>query len=94
MKTSRKVIKGDVDSPWARKIKVVGDFFMCFAADPITLEAVSCSIYDPYAWKDQETGPVETISTAEWYRRVDQRRLEGSKARATHRLFNVPPGTH
>lgn len=51
------------------KIKVVGVGLMCFPADPKTLEPLSCGCYDPWAWKDPDPEPVETISTNEWWRR-------------------------
>ena len=56
------------------KIKVVGVDLLCFAADPETLEALSYGCYDPYAWKDLEKGPVETIGINEWQTRVNERR--------------------
>lgn len=58
---------------WTGRIKVVSENLMCFAVDPTTLEAVTCSTYDPYAWKDPEVGPIETISHAEWLRRTQPR---------------------
>ena len=51
---------------YAGKVKVVGVDLMCFPADPVTLEPVSCGCYDPYAWSDPDPAPVETIGVNEW----------------------------
>ncbi len=51
------------------RIKVVGADLMCFPVDPQTLEALACSTYDPYALKDPDPEPVETIDACEWLRR-------------------------
>ena len=62
------------------KIKVVGCDLMCFAADPVTLEALTVSYYDAYAWMAPEEGPVETIHVNEWDRRLNERRLNKRRA--------------
>lgn len=51
------------------KIKVVGLDLLCFPADPVTLEATSCSCYDPWAYTDPDPEPIETISIGEWGKR-------------------------
>ena len=51
------------------KIKVVGEDRMCFPADPLTLQALSCGCYDPFALSDPDPEPLETISLGEWSRR-------------------------
>ena len=56
------------------KIKVVGADLMCFPADPLTLAALACSSYDPWAISDPDTTPVETISCGEWNKRRADRR--------------------
>lgn len=49
------------------KIKVVGEDKMCFAVDPITLEPLATSSYDPYPLSSRNMdGAVEIISTGEW----------------------------
>lgn len=39
---------------------------MCFPVNPITLDAVSTSTYDPYAWVDKDQDALENISYHEW----------------------------
>lgn len=43
-------------------IEVVGFDMMCFKIDPVTLEPLSCSYYEPAAWNDP-TGPQMDIAT-------------------------------
>ena len=57
---------------YKQKIKVVCNDLMCFPVDPNTLEATSCSVYDPYAMTDPDPEPVETISHNEWIKRKDR----------------------
>jgi hypothetical protein len=54
---------------YENKIKVVCEDMMCFPVNPITLEATAISCYDPWAWSDPETSPMETITHAEWLNR-------------------------
>ena len=56
------------------KIKVVGADLMCFPADPITLEALSTSTYDPWAWSDPDPTPIRTISHEQWLLEVNNER--------------------
>lgn len=64
-------------SYYAGKIKVIGEDKMCFAADPVTLEPLSCSTYDLHAWSDPDTDPIETLHFEEWQRRRNvNRRIE------------------
>ena len=56
------------------KIKVVGENLMCFPADPVTLDALACSTYDPWAISDPDPMPTETISCGEWNKRLADRR--------------------
>jgi hypothetical protein len=56
------------------KIKVVGEDLMCFPADPVTLEPLSCGCYDPYAWSCPDHEPVETIGIEEWQDRRNKLR--------------------
>ena len=58
------------------KIKVVGEDRVCFPADPITLQALSCGCYDPFALSDPDPEPLETISLGEWSRRRAARRTD------------------
>lgn len=58
------------------KIKVVGVDMTCFPVDPVSLEALSCGCYDPYAWSDPDPDPAETISIAEWQLRSNRRRSQ------------------
>ncbi len=51
------------------KIKVIGPDLKCFPVDKDTLEALACSVYDPWAYLAPDPLPVETISYAEWLRR-------------------------
>jgi hypothetical protein len=53
------------------RIKVVCHDLTCFPVDPTTLEPLACGSYDPWAISDPEQGPLETIGTCEWYRRLD-----------------------
>lgn len=55
-------------------IKVVCPDMMCFRASPATLEALSTSHYDPYAWSDPDPEPIETICVSEWQRRRNELR--------------------
>lgn len=48
------------------KIKVVCVSMQCFPVEPITLEALACGIYDPYANDYHDPEPIEIISHAEW----------------------------
>lgn len=69
------------------KIKVVADDKMCFPVDPKTLEPVTSSIYDPYAWSDPDPEPLETITISELYRRQDAiRRDEARRRNAVYQL--------
>lgn len=45
-------------------IKVVGEDMMCWKVHKETLEPLSTTCYDPYAWSGPE--PVETITHADW----------------------------
>lgn len=56
------------------KIKVVGCDLMCFPVDPVTLNALACSSYDPWAIRDPDPEPIETISCGEWNRRLSDKR--------------------
>lgn len=55
------------------KIKVVCVDLQCFPVNPYTLEATSSSSYDPWAIKDPDPEPLETISADEWYRRIHKK---------------------
>ena len=44
-------------------IEVVCPDMMCFKVDPVTLDALCCSYYEPAAWADPR-GP--QMSFAEW----------------------------
>lgn len=60
---------------YSGKIKVVGHDLMCFPVCAQTLEALSCSCYDPYAWSDPDKYCIETIGIGEWQlRRNDKYR--------------------
>lgn len=59
------------------KIKVVGVDLICFYVEPKTLEPISCSCYDPYAWRDPEPGMLETIGVNEWQTRRNKLRQRG-----------------
>lgn len=63
-----------VNEYYRGKIKVVGADLMCFPADPLTLDALACGSYDPWAISDPDTTPVETISCGEWNKRRADRR--------------------
>lgn len=64
-------------SYYAGKIKVICEDNMCFAAHPVTLEPLSCSTYDLYAWSDPDPDPIETLHFLEWQcRRNANRRIE------------------
>ena len=54
---------------YAGKVKVVGEDLMCFPAAVGTLDPLSCGCYDPWAWVDPDSEPVETISINEWQKR-------------------------
>jgi len=54
------------------RIKVVGPDMMCWPVDAVTLEALACSHYDPYAWVTPDPKYTETISMHEWYDRRKQ----------------------
>ena len=69
------------------KIKVVRVDMLCFAADLETLEPLDCGTYDPYAWIDPESEPVETIDVCEWNRRINERR-EAEYKRKIEEEFN------
>ena len=62
------------------KIKVVCVDLQCFPVDPKTLEATSCSTYDPWAIKDPDPEPLETISADEWYMRINKKEDDRRKA--------------
>lgn len=72
---------------YAGKIKVVPSDFVCFPCDPQTLEPTRRGLYDPYAWTDPETEPVETITFMEWTVRCNERRKErgGSDVKARNK---------
>ena len=53
-------------------IKVVTDNLGCFKVDPVTLETLTCSYFDPWAIAHPDPEAVETISVEEWYRRQFQ----------------------
>lgn len=48
------------------KIKIVCEDLMCFPADPVTLGALACSAYDPWAISDPEEGVHSHMSYAKW----------------------------
>lgn len=49
------------------KIKVVGEDKMCFPVDPVTLEPLATSCYDPYPLSPRNMdGAVEIIGVDEW----------------------------
>lgn len=52
------------------KIKVVCADMGCFPVNAKSLEALACTVYDPYAWSDPEDA-VETISYEEWVQRLN-----------------------
>lgn len=60
------------------KIKVVGDDKMCFPVDPITLEPLGTSSYDPYPLSPMNMdGAVEIISVDELTTRRNAMREKG-----------------
>lgn len=61
---------------YAGKIKVVGCDMMCFPVSSVTLEPLSCGCYDPYAWSDPDSEPIETIGVSEWQKRLDRQRYK------------------
>ena len=61
---------------YKNKIKVIGIDLICFPANPETLEPIHCGCYDPWAWSDPDSEPIETISVAEWSRRRYKKRQE------------------
>ncbi|QWL64891.1 hypothetical protein [Aeromonas jandaei] len=71
------------------KIKVVADDKMCFPVDPKTLEPVTSSIYDPYAWSDPDPEPLETITISELYRRQDA--IRSDEARRRNAAYQLRP---
>jgi hypothetical protein len=62
------------------RIKVVGLDMMCFPADPLTLEPIGASSYDPYAWSHPENEPAETIGINEWQLRRKDIANKGHKS--------------
>ena len=55
-------------------IKVIGIDLMCFRVDSITLDSISCSCYDAYAYIDPEN--VESIGINEWQHRRNKMRVK------------------